>query len=104
MSVDYEQEEETFPAVEPIHHYNPMEEAAQRYWRASRIWRDQEESNWNCGMMIQELNDIRCYRGIASPLAAALLDDVVHDRRHPILDLQPQHMIANDAETQNSGI
>jgi hypothetical protein len=80
-------DDEGDPEVETIRLPNSKEEAAQRYWRASRIWRDQEESNWNCGMMIQELNDIRCYQGIVSSLALTLLDDVVNDRRTHILIL-----------------
>ena len=79
--------------VQPIIHYNAMEEAANRYWRASRIWRDKEESNWNYGAMIQELNGIQCYRGRSAYLASLLLDDVVHDRRQPILELQESAMV-----------
>jgi hypothetical protein len=80
--VDYLEDEED-PCVEPIKHYNPMEEAAQRYWRASRIWRDKQESTWNFGQMIRELQEIQCYRGAVPFLAQRLLDDVVEDRRPP---------------------
>ena len=96
MTVDEYEDQE--PRVEPIRHYNPIEEGAQRYWRSSRIWRDQEESNWNYSMMIQELRAITCYRGLVSPLAYRLLDDVVHDRRQPILNLQPEHMVPANEE------
>lgn len=86
------------PQVAPIVLPNALEEGAQRYWRASRIWRDKEESDWNCGMMIQELREIQCYRGSSSLLASTLLDDVVNDRRAPILELQPhQAIVSNDA-------
>lgn len=79
--------------VEPITHHNAMEEAANRYWRASRIWRDKEESNWHYGAMIQELNAILCYRGRSAWLASILLDDVINDRRHPVLELQESAII-----------
>lgn len=85
-----EDEGEGAVVVEPIVHYNAMQEAALRYWRASRIWRNHEDAgNWTFGAMIQELNDVRCYRGIVAGLAAALLDKVVRDER-------PKFVSAND--------
>src|SRR4051812_20298756 len=94
---DHDDDEPTVPAIQ---HYNPMEEAAQRYWRASRIWRDKEESAWNCGMMIQECRDITCYRGKVSGLAYLLLDDVVNDRRENILQLQPEQQLPRAANEE----
>lgn len=96
-NIAYEDEQE----VQAISLPNAMEEAAQRYWRASRIWRDKEESTWNFDMMIQECRGILCYRGRVAFLAETLLDDVVHDRRAPVLELQPhQTLIANDTFIQ----
>lgn len=85
--------------VEPIQHSNAMEEAAERYWRASRIWREQQESDWDFQMMIDECNDITRYRGRVAYLADSLLDMVVKNLR-PQLEL---FTTANDSEPQNLG-
>jgi hypothetical protein len=74
-------EEDDLGGVEPITMHNPMEESANRYWRASRIWRDREESAWTTGDMIQELRGMYRYRGLAPMLAERLMEDVIHDRR-----------------------
>ena len=85
--------------VEAISLPNAMEEAAQRYWRASSIWRDKQEATWNFGMMIQECRGMLCYRGRVAFLAEALLDDVVHDRRQQFeLDLLA-NQVSNDCGT-----
>lgn len=89
------------PTIEPIQQPNALEEAAQRYWRASRIWRDKEESDWTFGVMIEELRSIQCYRGSVSMRAFHLMDDVVQDRRQPTLELQPHQEVNN--VTQNIG-
>lgn len=86
-------------AVEPITCANPMEEAAQRYWRASRIWRDHEASDWNFGQMIGECRDMHKYRGRVAFLAEDLLDKVIRNER-PQLELFIQ---ANDDEPQEVG-
>lgn len=74
-------EEEEQGGVVPIQFNNAMEESANRYWRASRIWRDKEESTWTTGDMIGELRDLYRYRGLAPVLAERLMEDVIHDRR-----------------------
>jgi hypothetical protein len=93
--------DEDEPGVEPITFANPMEESANRYWRASQIWRDKQESTWTTGDMIQELRGLYCYRGLAPILAERLMEDVIHDRR---VHLQ-QSTCANDTipMTNNSG-
>ena len=61
---------------------NAMEEAAQRYWRASRIWRDKEDAgNITVEDMITECNSLRCYRGHVQNLAATLLHEVVYNHQ-----------------------
>ena len=69
---------------------NAMEEAAQRYWRALRIWRGAEDpGDMTVEDLIMELNDLQCFRGSVPVLATKLLDDVIHDRRSiniPILE------------------
>lgn len=74
-------EDEEDLGVEPIKMPNAMEESANKYWRASRIWRDREESTWTTGDMIRELRDLYRYRGLAPLLAERLMEDVIHDRR-----------------------
>ena len=97
MDYDSERDNDDEQGVETISLPNAMEEAAQRYWRASQIWRDKQESTWTCGEMIQECRGILCYRGRVAFLAESLLDDVVHDRRAPVLELQPnQAIVSND--------
>src|SRR3954471_21122761 len=89
--------------VDPITHYNPMEEAAQRYWRASLVWRDkQDATGWSFGAIIQELRDLYCYRGRVPLLAEKLLDDVIHDRRQEILILQMEQRAANDSPKEGT--
>src|SRR4051812_10649707 len=96
--MDQEENDTDSEVVIPsITHYNPMEEAAQRYWRASRIWREKKSSNWSFGAMIQELRELYCYRGLTPLLAQVLLDDVIHDRRQEVLILQLEQRASNDA-------
>jgi hypothetical protein len=72
-----------FSGATPLHMRNPMEEAANRYWRASRIWRDKQESDWTFGDMIHELSDLQRYRGIVPALAQGLLDSVIRADTQP---------------------
>jgi hypothetical protein len=65
-------------AVTPIVCANPIEEAAQRYWRAAQIWRGPGSSEWTFGDMIAELRDLLKYRGQVAYQAEALLSSVVH--------------------------
>lgn len=83
--------------VEQIRCANPMEEAARRYWRASSIWRDRQESTWNFGDMIEECRGLLCYRGRAAYLGEELLSAVVDDKR-----ITP-YVASNDTNTQNTG-
>lgn len=92
------------PEVEPITCSNSIEEGAQRYWRASQIWRDKKESDWNYSMIIGELREISFYRGLVSPLSRQLLDDVIMDRRQPVLQLQPENMIPSNCERQSNDV
>lgn len=76
-------EESDLFGVVPIRMHNPMEEAANRYWRASLMWRDKMPTDWCYGDMISELADLRRYRGLAPILAENLLHKVVHSEAEP---------------------
>lgn len=65
---------------------NVIEAAVSRYWELLRKWRGIDDpGEMTIEDLIMALNDLHRFRGRVAFLAQALLDDVVHDRRAPIL-------------------
>lgn len=98
-------EEERGNSVEPIVCSNPREEAAQRYWRASRVWRGlgDDDENWTTGDAIREVRSILFYGFGACPaavLAERLLEDIVYDRRPNIMELQEFQQVSTTSQSQ----
>lgn len=81
-------------AITPILFANPMEEAANRYWRASLVWRGKMEANWTFSDAIDEARDLQRYRGVVFGLSCRLLDDIVHDRRQDYATANDSHQVA----------